>query len=74
MARQKRWWRVTTDRGVHETLAVSERKAERNARYRLVMDTRAYRWPTPEDWAAMRDIEVLGVEADPDYWRGGEKE
>lgn len=63
MERQKTRWRVETDRGTHETCAVSARKARSNARYRLVMDSRAYRWPTPEDWTAMREIEILRVVA-----------
>jgi hypothetical protein len=38
------------------------RKAERNVRYRLVMDDRSYDRPTPQDFAQMRDIEIISIE------------
>ena len=58
---QKRWWIVRTDCGSVRTLAVSEGKARRNAKYRLVMEDRSYDRPTPGDLAEMRDIVVLEV-------------
>ena len=61
MEREKRWWTVKTDCGTRRTLAVSQAKAERNVRYRLVMDDRSYNRPTPSDLAEMRDIEVIEV-------------
>ena len=36
---KKVWWTVKTDCGTRRSLAVSARKAARNVRYRLVMDT-----------------------------------
>ena len=61
---EKVWWTVKTDCGTRRTLAVSARKAERNVRYRLVMDDRSYDRPKPRDFAEMRDIEVLEVVKD----------
>ena len=61
MAKDKHWFRVETDRGVWRTLAASERKAGRNAQYRLVMNMRSYATPTVEDWMEMRDIKILSV-------------
>lgn len=61
---EKVWWTVKTDCGTRRTLAVSARKAERNVRYRLVMDDRSYDRPRPRDFAEMRDIEVLEVVKD----------
>ncbi len=58
---EKAWWTVKTDCGTRRTLAVSARKAERNVRYRLVMDDRSYDRPRPRDFAEMRDIQVLEV-------------
>lgn len=60
----KIWWTVKTDCGTRRTLAVSARKAERNVRYRLVMDDRSYDRPRPRDFAEMRDIQVLEVVKD----------
>ncbi len=61
---EKVWWTVKTDCGTRRTLAVSARKAERNVRYRLVMDDRSYDRPRPRDFAEMRDIEVMEVVKD----------
>lgn len=61
---EKVWWTVRTDCGTRRTLAVSARKAERNVRYRLVMDDRSYDRPRPRDFAEMRDIKVLEVVKD----------
>ena len=55
-------FRVVTDHGTVETVAVSAGRAKRNAKYRLVMSDRAYRSPRPEDLSIMRDIEVLRCE------------
>ena len=63
-APEKRWWTVRTDCGTIRTLAVSEGKARRNAKYRLVMEDRSYNRPTPQDLAEMRDIVVLEVKAE----------
>jgi hypothetical protein len=38
------------------------KKAERNVRYRLVMDSRNYSRATPKDFAQMRDIEIISIE------------
>ena len=62
MERDKYWYIVRTDCGTRKTLAVSMKKAERNVRYRLVMDSRSYSRPTPKDFAQMRDIEIISVE------------
>lgn len=62
MDRRMYWYLIKTDCGTRKTLAVSEKKAIRNARYRLVMDDRCYRSPTPRDFAQMRDIEIISVE------------
>lgn len=56
------WYIVRTDCGTRKTLAVSAKKAERNVRYRLVMDSRSYSRPTPKDFAQMRDIEIISIE------------
>ena len=61
---EKVWWTVKTDCGTRRTLAVSARKAERNVRYRLLMDDRSYDRPRPRDFAEMRDIEVMEVVKD----------
>ena len=61
---EKVWWTVKTDCGTRRTLAVSARKAERNVRYRRVMDDRSYDRPRPRDFAEMRDIEVMEVVKD----------
>ena len=61
---EKVWWTVKTDCGTRRTLAVSARKAERNVRYRLVMDDRSYDRPRPRDFAEMRDIQVWEVVKD----------
>ena len=63
-AREKRWWIVRTDCGSIRTRAVSEGKAKRNAKYRLVMGDGCHDRPTPGQLAEMRDIEVLEVVAD----------
>ena len=62
MERDKHWYIVRTDCGTRKTLAVSMKKAERNVRYRLVMDDRSYDRPRAQDFAQMRDIEILSVE------------
>ena len=62
MERDKHWYIVRTDCGTRKTLAVSMKKAERNVRYRLVMDDRSYDRPTPQDFAQMRDIEIISIE------------
>jgi hypothetical protein len=54
-------WRVVTDSGTIETTA-SKYRAKRNAKFRLVMQHRAYSRPDPGDLAEMRDIEVLRCE------------
>ena len=59
---EKMWWRVVTDTGTIETMAVSAAKAKGNARFRLIMGGRAYKQPQPCDYAAMRDIEVFKCE------------
>ena len=59
---EKMRWRVVTDMGTIETVAVSAAKAKGNARFRLVMSDRAYKQPQPCDYAAMRDIEVMKCE------------
>lgn len=61
---QKRWFTVRTDCGSIRTRAVSEGKARRNAKYRIVMGDGCHDRPTPRDLAEMRDIEVLEVIAD----------
>ena len=66
MKNEKRWWTITTDCGVRRTLAVSRSKAIRNVRYRIVMDDRDYDRPRPQDFAEMRDIEVLEARPDGD--------
>ena len=58
---EREYWKVITEQGAHTTFAPSARKAERNARYRLVMDGRPYSTPRPEDWEAMRNVRVLRV-------------
>ena len=63
-AQQKRWFIVRTDRGSIRTWAVSEGKAARNAKYRLVMGDGCHDRPNPGQLAEMRDIEVLEVVAD----------
>ena len=55
-------WRVVTDCGTIETTAASVSRAKRNAKYRVVMEHRAYSRPDPSDLAEMRDIEVLRCE------------
>jgi hypothetical protein len=62
MDRRMFWYLVTTDCGKRKTLAVSAKKAERNVRYRLVMDSRNYSRATPKDFAQMRDIEIISIE------------
>lgn len=62
MDRRMFWYLVTTDCGTRKTLAVSMKKAVRNVRYRLVMDSRSYSRPKPKDFAQMRDIEIIGIE------------
>lgn len=62
MERDKNWYIIKTDCGTRKTLAVSMKKAERNVRYRLVMDDRSYDRPRPEDFAQMRDIEIISIE------------
>lgn len=62
MERDKYWYIVRTDCGTRKTLAVSMKKAERNVRYRLVMDDRSYDRPMPQDFARMRDIEIISIE------------
>ena len=62
MERDKHWYIVRTDCGTRKTLAVSMKKAERNVRYRLIMDDRSYDRPTPQDFAQMRDIEIISIE------------
>lgn len=62
MDRIMHWYIVKTDCGSRKTLAVSMKKAVRNVRYRLVMDSRSYSRPTPKDFAQMRDIEIISVE------------
>ena len=58
----ERWWyEVSTDAGTHRTLAASVRKAERNARWRLVMDRRSYSRPTPRDFEEMREMKIISV-------------
>ena len=64
MGRDKVWWTVVTDCGTRRTLAVSQAKAARNVKYRLVMDDRSYDRPTPRDFAEMRDIQVISVTRD----------
>ena len=59
--REKAVWTVVTDCGTRSTRAVSRTKAVRNVRYRLVMDDRAYDRPRPDDFAEMRDIEVISA-------------
>ncbi len=59
--REKAVWTVVTDCGTRSTRAVSRAKAVRNVRYRLVMDDRAYDKPRPDDFAEMRDIEVISA-------------
>ena len=63
-AQQKRWYIVRTDCGSIRTRAVSEGKAIRNAKYRLVMGDGCHDRPDPGQLAEMRDIEVLEVKAD----------
>lgn len=55
-------WRVVTDCGTIETTAASKYRAKRNAKYRVVIEHRAYSRPDPSDLAEMRDIEVLRCE------------
>ncbi len=62
MDRRMFWYLVTTDCGTRKTLAVSMKKAVRNVRYRLVMDSRSYSRPKPKDFAQMRDIEIISIE------------
>ena len=62
MDREMYWYIVRTDCGTRKTLAVSMKKAVRNVRYRLVMDDRSYDRPRPEDFARMRDIEIISIE------------
>ena len=61
MEQVKRWWIVRTDCGSIRTRAVSAGKAERNAKYRLVMGDNCRDRPTPKDLAEMKDIEILEV-------------
>lgn len=61
MGKDRHWFTVETDRGAWRTLAASERKAIRNAQYRLVMNERSYPVPKVEDWMEMREIEILSV-------------
>ena len=61
MTQEKVWWIVRTDCGSIRTKAVSEGKARRNARYRLVMGDNCRDRPTPKELAEMRDIEILEV-------------
>lgn len=63
-AERKRWFIVRTDCGSIRTRAVSEGKAIRNAKYRLVMGDGRHDRPNPGQLAEMRDIEVLEVVAD----------
>ena len=62
MSQAKQKWIVATDLGTRPTWAVSRGRAIRNVRYRLVMDKRSYERPRPQDFAEMREIEILGVE------------
>ena len=55
-------WRIVTDAGSIETVAVSLAKAKRNARFRLIMNDREYSRPMPRDFTAMKAIEILRCE------------
>ena len=70
MAREMWWWTVVTDCGTRRTLAVSRAKAARNVKYRLVMDDRSYDRPKPQDFAEMRDIQVISATRDKDATDG----
>ena len=55
-------WRIVTDVGSIETVAVSLAKAKSNARFRLIMNDREYSRPMPRDFTAMKAIEILRCE------------
>lgn len=55
-------WRVETEDGIIETRAETQAKAERNARWRVVMGGRNTNYPTVRDKIAMRDLVIYKTE------------